>query len=81
MPKHTIERLTDEVEGLRQTLVWLIEAHAGEPPAPCATCGHDAFDHANEEGTVGPCYFPRFRRLTKGNAEAPLTLCRCQALT
>ena len=80
VPKHSIEHLTDEVEGLRRTLVWLIETQTGEPEAPCATCGHDAFDHADDEGAVGPCYFPRWRHLGKSGA-APLTLCRCQALT
>lgn len=81
MPKHSTEHLTDEVERLRHTLLWLIEAHAGAVEAPCSTCAHDAFDHADEEGVVGGCYFPQHRRLDKNGTQAPHVLCECERFT
>lgn len=73
----------NEVERLRQTLVWLIESQTGEPQVPCSTCGHDIFDHVDEEGTnsEGACYFPKLRQIGHAHLSAPHVLCRCQAFT
>lgn len=81
-PKHSTEHLTDEVEALRQTLVWLIETQVEEPQVPCSTCGHDIFDHTDEEAHEGACGFPRGRSVTWADDvsyPAPnAVLCRCQ---
>ena len=83
MPKYSTERLSETVEALRQTLVWLIETQIGEPMMPCSTCGHDVTDHAYDDvvGGVGACGFPRLRSVTWADDvsyPAPdVALCRC----
>jgi len=87
VPKHPISLLPDEVERLRQSLVWLIETQVGDPVVPCGSCGHDIYDHADDgteienTGTEGPCHFPRgrFVRYADNTSEpAPnIVLCRC----
>ena len=91
MPKYSTERLSEElmllvtqVEGLRQTLVWMIEVLiAEEPQAPCATCGHDAYDHVNDDAESGACGFPRTLHGVSRTAPitAPIVMCSCQQFT
>jgi hypothetical protein len=66
-PKYSTERLTDDVEQLRLSLLWLIE-RSMEAHVPCDNCGHDITDHVDDEGQL--CLFPA----TRG---APFVLCRC----
>ena len=68
VPKYSTERLTDEAEQLRQTLLWMVTSWEPEPEVPCATCDHDLVHHADDNG--GVCLFPA----TLG---APFALCRC----
>lgn len=82
VPKHPISLLPAEMENLRQSLVWLIESQVQDPTVPCGTCGHDIFDHADDdEGIEGRCHFPRghFVRYADNTSEpAPnVVLCRC----
>jgi hypothetical protein len=83
VPKHPISMLPDDVERLRQMLVWLIETQTEDPTVPCGDCGHDIYDHADDdEGIEGRCHFPRGRFVryadTTSEPAPDIVLCRCE---
>lgn len=72
MAKYSTERLTDESERLRQSLLWLYGREFPPGNLPCIHCGHDIMDHHGEDdGAAAVCMFPQSRG-------APHVLCWCQ---
>ena len=76
--KYSTERLTDEAETLRLTVLWLIESHLPAPITPCMDCGHDLTDHDPDDSN---CLFPRLRQLGEERRRGPFVLCRCSAFS